>query len=261
MSYPAPDGAGAGPLERQLDPNSLGDHLDRLYSVALTLCGAREPAEDLVQETYARVLARPRLLRGDDDLAYLVRALRNTWISQGRAAARRPVTRPLPDDLEVLPGAASLEPHARLEADRVRQVILALPEQLRDVLLAVDVAGLSYRDAGRALRIRKATVTGRLHRARRAVMRELEPHEAPAQSGGADSGSVGAGGDARERRAGGAQPAAGGEIEQRAGGQSARGQDARAALSRPGEHAAPAGAERPVLRPLPDADRGPSGRR
>ena len=172
-----PDGVGVRPLERQLDPNSLGDHLDRLYSVALTLCGARESAEDLVQETYARVLARPRVLRGDDDLAYLLGVLRNTWISQGRAAARRPVTRPLPDDPEVLPGAASLEPPAMLEADRVRHAILALPEQLRDVLLAVDVAGLSYREAGRALRVREATVTGRLHRARKAVMRELEPPE------------------------------------------------------------------------------------
>ena len=188
-------------LERQLDPNSLGDHLDRLYSVALTLCGAREPAEDLVQETYARVLARPRLLRGDDDLAYLVRVLRNTWISQGRAAARRPVTRPLPDDPEVLPGAASLEPEARLEADRLRDAILALPDQLRDVLLAVDVAGLSYRDAGRALRIREATVTGRLHRARKAVVRDLE------------SQSVEAAGATGERRTGGAPPTAGGEVQ------------------------------------------------
>ncbi|HZI91851.1 MAG TPA: RNA polymerase sigma factor [Thermoleophilaceae bacterium] len=189
-------------MERQLDPNSLGDHLDRLYSVALTLCGAREPAEDLVQETYARVLARPRLLRGDDDLAYLVRVLRNTWISQGRSAARRPATRPLPDDPEVLPGAASLEPQARLEADRVRHAILALPEQLRDVLLVVDVGGLSYRDAGRALRIREATVTGRLHRARKAVMRDLESHEPAPQALGADPGSVGAVGATGEGQTG-----------------------------------------------------------
>lgn len=199
-------------MERQLDPNSLGDHLDRLYSVALTLCGAREPAEDLVQETYARVLARPRLLRGDDDLAYLVRVLRNTWISQGRAAARRPATRPLPDDPEVLPGAPSLEPQASLEADRVRHAILALPEQLRDVLLAVDVAGLSYRDAGRALRIREATVTGRLHRARKAVMRALDS-PAPSRAQSADPESVGAAEAAGERRARRARSAARGEVQ------------------------------------------------
>jgi DNA-directed RNA polymerase specialized sigma24 family protein len=37
-----------------------------------------------VQETYARLLARPRLLRSDDDLAYLLRALRNPFLNQKR---------------------------------------------------------------------------------------------------------------------------------------------------------------------------------
>ena len=81
-------------MEHPLDPERLGDHLDRLYRAAWALCGSREDAEDLVQETYARVLARPRLLRNDDDLGYLLRTLRNTFLNQKRtesapAAARR----------------------------------------------------------------------------------------------------------------------------------------------------------------------------
>jgi Sigma-70 region 2 len=63
-----PAAAGHRPMERPLDPAALGDHLDRLYRAAWALCGSREDAEDLVQETYARVLARPRLLRNEDDL-------------------------------------------------------------------------------------------------------------------------------------------------------------------------------------------------
>ena len=58
---------------RELDPRTLSDHIDRLYRAAWALCGRREDAEDLVQETYVRVLRRPRVLRGDDDLAYLLR--------------------------------------------------------------------------------------------------------------------------------------------------------------------------------------------
>ena len=50
-------------MESTLDPARLGDHLDRLYRAAWALCGSREDAEDLVQETYARVLRRPRVLR------------------------------------------------------------------------------------------------------------------------------------------------------------------------------------------------------
>ena len=55
---------------------------DQVYRVARRLSGSREEAEDLVQDTYARVLARPRLLRQDDELGYLLRAMRNTLIDR-----------------------------------------------------------------------------------------------------------------------------------------------------------------------------------
>ena len=75
---------------RTLDPKSLSQHIDRLYRAAWALCGSREDAEDLVQETFARVLRRPRLLHSEDDIGYLLRVLRNTFLSGRRAAARRP---------------------------------------------------------------------------------------------------------------------------------------------------------------------------
>ena len=77
---------------RTLDPQSLSKHVDRLYRAAWALCGSREDAEDLVQETFARVLARPRVLSGDDELYYLMRVLRNTFLTSRRTASRRPVT-------------------------------------------------------------------------------------------------------------------------------------------------------------------------
>src|SRR5881392_2116984 len=57
----------------RLDPQQASDHIDRLFRAAWALCGSREDAEDLVQETYARVLAKPRFLRSEDDLGYLLR--------------------------------------------------------------------------------------------------------------------------------------------------------------------------------------------
>ena len=50
-------------------------HVERLYRAAYGLCGSRQDAEDLVQDTYERVLRRPRFVRRDDDLAYLLRVL------------------------------------------------------------------------------------------------------------------------------------------------------------------------------------------
>src|SRR5215813_12119025 len=73
-----------------LDPESLGDHVDALYRAAWALCGSRHDAEDLVQDTLVNVLKRTRFLRKDNELGYLLRALRNTYNSRYRVIAHRP---------------------------------------------------------------------------------------------------------------------------------------------------------------------------
>jgi RNA polymerase sigma-70 factor (ECF subfamily) len=161
-------------MERPLDPARLGDHLDRLYRAAWALCGSREDAEDLVQETYARVLSRPRRLRKEDDLGYLVRALRNTFLNQKRTESRRLRPGPLPDQLELVPDPQARQPQAALEAGELYAAVAALPGDFRDVLVAVDITGLSYKEAARALRIREGTVMSRLYRARQQVVRRIE---------------------------------------------------------------------------------------
>ena len=75
---------------KRLDPEVLGAHLGPLLRTASALCDSRESAEDLVQETVARVLSRPRLLRGGDERVYLMEALRKTFLTSRRTAARRP---------------------------------------------------------------------------------------------------------------------------------------------------------------------------
>ena len=161
-------------MARTLDPARLGDHLDRLYRAAWALCGSREEAEDLVQETYARVLARPRFLRHEDDLGYLLRALRNTFLTQRRNASRRLRPEALPDRLDLVPDPRARDPQAALEASELYTAIAALPEEFRDVLVAVDVTGLSYKEAAQALRIPEGTVMSRLYRARRQLVRSIE---------------------------------------------------------------------------------------
>jgi RNA polymerase sigma-70 factor, ECF subfamily len=161
-------------MERRLDPARLGDHLDRLYRAAWALCGSREDAEDLVQETFAQLLLRPRFLRHDDDLAYLLRALRNTFVNQKRRESRRLRAGPLPDQLDLVADPHALQPETALEAGELYAAVAALSDDFRDVLVAVDVAGLSYKEAAHALRIREGTVMSRLYRARQQVVRRLE---------------------------------------------------------------------------------------
>jgi RNA polymerase sigma-70 factor (ECF subfamily) len=161
-------------MEHKLDPARLGDHLDRLYRAAWALCGSRPDAEDLVQETYARVLARPRLLRNEDDLGYLLRALRNTFLTQKRTEGRRLRPGPLPEQLDLVADPQAREPQAALEERDIYAAVAALPDDYRDVVVAVDVTGLSYKEAARALRIPEGTVMSRLYRARQQIVRRVE---------------------------------------------------------------------------------------
>src|SRR5256885_6190758 len=105
-----------------LDPQALTQHVDRLYRAAWALCGSREDAEDLVQETFARVLARPRVLRGEDeggDLYYLLRVLRNTFLTGRRTASRRPKTVATLEDIAVADPTPRGRPEHALEVAEV----------------------------------------------------------------------------------------------------------------------------------------------
>jgi RNA polymerase sigma-70 factor, ECF subfamily len=157
-----------GSCPHVLDPATLPDHIDRLYRAAWALCGSRHDAEDLVQETLAQVLKRPRLLRDDNEIGYLLRALKNTHANRYRTAAARPATRELfEDDLPVV------DDENRLTAHELMQAIASVPPLMRDAVIAVDLLGLSYREAARALRTREATITTRLHRGRQRIARQL----------------------------------------------------------------------------------------
>ncbi len=157
---------------RKLDPDRAVEHLPRLYRAARAWTSSREEAEDLVQETYARVLARPRLLRGQDELGYLLRALRNTLISQLRTARRRPATTELLEETSPATRAGD-DPAEAAELSLVHEAIAQLPTEFREALVAVDVAGLSYPEAARALGVPEGTLTSRLFRARDRVAERL----------------------------------------------------------------------------------------
>ena len=160
---------------KRLDPELLGVHLDRLFRVAWALCGSRENAEDLVQDTCVRILARPRFLRREDELGYLMQALRNTFLSNRRMADRRPNVVTTLEDVAAVDRRTATRPEEAVIAAQVFSVIAELPEPFRSTLAAIDVAGLSYREAARALGANEATITTRLYRARRRVARELAP--------------------------------------------------------------------------------------
>jgi RNA polymerase sigma-70 factor (ECF subfamily) len=141
--------------------------MDKLYRAAWAMCGSPHDAEDLVQETLLNVLKRPRLLRDGNEIGYLLRALRNTYASRYRSSVHRRGDRTLTED-DVASGC-----DGGFETRELMEAIATAPPAYRDAVVAVDLVGLSYREAADALRTRESTITTRLHRGRQHVARAL----------------------------------------------------------------------------------------
>jgi RNA polymerase sigma-70 factor, ECF subfamily len=107
------------------------------------------------------------VLRNRDEIGYLLRALRNTYNSRYRIAAQRPRERQLLET-DLLEQAGS-----EVNSREIMEAIASAPTRYRDAVIAVDLVGLSYREAARALRTRESTITTRLHRGRQHVARVL----------------------------------------------------------------------------------------
>jgi RNA polymerase sigma-70 factor (ECF subfamily) len=167
-----PDVTGLVERER-LEPASLAQHRPRLIRAAYAMCGSREDAEDLVQETFEHVLRRPRFVQRDRDMAYLLRARRNTCGAHARAAARQRTAPAAPEDLDWIADERAGTDVA-IDARLAYAAMAELSEPLRATIVAVDIVGLSYKEAARSLRTRVGTIMSRLYRAREQVAAALE---------------------------------------------------------------------------------------
>jgi RNA polymerase sigma-70 factor (ECF subfamily) len=154
----------APPRYRALDPQSAAGHLPRLQRFARSLCGSDQLAEDLTQETYVRVLSRPRRVHGESEYPYLARTLHNVFLDHWRSERRRPAAGAL--DHELPSPLADGDPELAAYAGEIYDAVAELPEEFRRVVVAIDVAGMSYREASGTLRIPLGTVMSRLHRGR-----------------------------------------------------------------------------------------------
>src|SRR5262249_3357119 len=113
------------------------------------------------------------MLRRDEDLGYLLRVLRNTFLNTRRTASRRPQQAQLLDDAPIAEPRTTVQPDAAAQASELFEAIAALPDDFRDVIVAVDVVGLSYGAAAGAFRTKEATLTSRLYRARDRVAKAV----------------------------------------------------------------------------------------
>jgi len=142
--------------------------LPNLRRFAISLCGSRDIADDLVQAACERALANAEKFEpGTRFDAWMFRILRNLWIDQVR---RRKTAGPQEDIAgreDITGSSGEQDTEARLTLKTVADAIGELPDEQREVLLLVCVEDLSYRDAAEVLGIPIGTVMSRLARARK----------------------------------------------------------------------------------------------
>lgn len=82
---------------------------------------------------------------------------------------------------------AALDPVRNETIGRVRQAVLSLPANYREVVVLCDLQEMSYEEAAAALRCALGTVRSRLHRGRSLLMEKLREFRKPAQDAAATS--------------------------------------------------------------------------
>ena len=149
--------------------------LPRLRRLGRVLARAPADADDLVQLTVERALARRAQWRAGTRLdSWMFRIMKNAWIDESRARARRgDVFAPEEEGERAgADGAAAME--ARLTAREVESAMARLPPDQRIAVALVLVEGLSYQEAAEVLEIPPGTLTSRLVRGRMALLAELD---------------------------------------------------------------------------------------
>lgn len=127
-------------------------------------------ADDVTQEALVKAYRFLPNYRGESKFStWLYSITRNCALDELRRAGRR---HELLTQLGHEPGPQARDHSVRIE---VREAIAALPLELREAVVLIDMFGTSYSEASTILGVPLGTVKSRVHRARLALARWLLP--------------------------------------------------------------------------------------
>src|SRR6516225_8041645 len=147
--------------------------IPRLRRYARALTRSTDRADDLVQETLLRAVAKAHLWQlGTDIRAWLFTIMHNQYVNMVRRAIREDAT----VDIEQMSSslAATTDPTASRQLRELERALGRLPGEQREVILLVGLEGLSYESAAQILGVPVGTVRPRLSRGRDALRRLMD---------------------------------------------------------------------------------------
>ena len=143
-----------------------------LFRIACRITNSEEAAQDVVQDSFARLVEKRIPFPSQDDAKYwLIRVVKNNSLNwakrKGREArAYERFFREAGDESV----SAEEETIRRVTADEVREKLEKLPENLRMVLVLKEYGLLNYKEIGRVMGISEGNVKVRVFRAREALL-------------------------------------------------------------------------------------------
>jgi RNA polymerase sigma-70 factor (ECF subfamily) len=154
----------------------------RLFNFLARLCRRRDVAEDLLEETWLRVVHGAAKMREDTRLGpFLFTVARNLYVSYCRS--RSIEDQHAPSLVGLWPsGLAGPSPFdatiARETGERLDAALAALPAVYREALLLVGFEGMPPREAAIVCGVSPEAMRQRISRARAMLARELDERDA-----------------------------------------------------------------------------------
>lgn len=157
------------------------EHQKRVYNLALKLTGNPDDAMDASQEAFLKAYQNLRSFRGESRFSVWLYRLAYNACMDILKKSRRDRLSPMPTDeegaeLEFADDAPQPDEvvERREELSLVREAVLKLDEDKRQIILMREYQGMSYADISRALGLEEGTVKSRLARARAALAENLK---------------------------------------------------------------------------------------
>lgn len=160
---------------------------DRLFNTILRLCGNRDDAEELSQETFVKALENLNSFRQASQFytwlfriavnLTITRRRRESRIRVGRLETRRADGEQAYRYEEIIADHRQHNPHdAVVSADinrRIEQALMKLDDEFRTVVVLCDIEHMDYAEISRVLDVPIGTVKSRIYRARKLLRDEL----------------------------------------------------------------------------------------
>ena len=147
-------------------------HRDRIYRIALRMLSDPDDAEDVAQDVVIQVWTALAGFTGASSFTtWLYRIVINRCVNHSRR--QRPTRQLLETDHPVAAGPEQTV-LARGQVEATATALTALPGDLRSALVLHEMEGLSYQEVARILAVTEGAVRGRIYRARRSMLTDLQ---------------------------------------------------------------------------------------